>query len=115
MEYSYKSLIIAINDGGKGENHSLRGLLPVSYNLFIRNNINYKSLNIGKMITNQVMKRPMGNFFGRAKNKIIPFSLFIVYFILYEHKSFYPTSTIWAYSMELHFTKVIYFLIINLV
>lgn len=58
-----------MNDGGKGENHSLRGLLPVSYNLFIRNNINYKSLNIGKMITNQVMKRPMGIFFGRAKNK----------------------------------------------
>ena len=31
-----------MNDGGKGENHSIRGLLPVSYNLFIRNNINYK-------------------------------------------------------------------------
>ena len=36
-----------MNDGGKGENHSIRGLLPVSYNLFIRKNINYKSLNIG--------------------------------------------------------------------
>jgi hypothetical protein len=42
VEYSYQALIIAINDGGKGENHLLRGLLPVSYNLFIRNNINYK-------------------------------------------------------------------------
>ncbi|MDD6741476.1 MAG: hypothetical protein PUE09_08255, partial [Prevotella copri] len=102
-------LIIAINDGGKGENHSLRGLLPVSYNLFIRNNINYKSLNIGKMITNQVMKRPMGNFLVEQRTKSSHFSLFIVYYILYEHKSFYPTSTIWAYSMELHFTKVIYF------
>lgn len=37
-----------MNDGGKGENHSLRGLLPVSYNLFIRNNINYKLVNIEK-------------------------------------------------------------------
>nr|DAF82655.1 MAG TPA: hypothetical protein [Caudoviricetes sp.] len=26
-----------MNDGGKGENHSLRGLLPVSYNLFKKN------------------------------------------------------------------------------
>lgn len=69
MEYSHQSLIIAINDGGKGENHSLRGLLPVSYNLFIRNNINYKSLNIGKMITNQVMKRPMGNFLVEQRTK----------------------------------------------
>lgn len=58
-----------MNDGGKGENHSLRGLLPVSYNLFIRNNINYKSLNIGKMITNQVMKRPMGNFLVEQRTK----------------------------------------------
>ena len=58
-----------MNDGGKGENHSLRGLLPVSYNLFIRNNINYKSLNIGKMIKNQVMKRPMGNFLVEQRTK----------------------------------------------
>ena len=58
-----------MNDGGKGENHSIRGLLPVSYNLFIRKNINYKSLNIGKMITNQVMKRPMGNFLVEQRTK----------------------------------------------
>ena len=58
-----------MNDGGKGENHSFRGLLPVSYNLFIRKNINYKSLNIGKMITNQVMKRPMGNFLVEQRTK----------------------------------------------
>nr|DAM80618.1 MAG TPA: hypothetical protein [Caudoviricetes sp.] len=25
-----------MTDGGKGENHSLRGLLPVSYNLFFK-------------------------------------------------------------------------------
>lgn len=58
-----------MNDGGKGENHFLRGLLSVSYNLFIRNNVNYKSLNIGKMITNQVMKRPMGNFLVEQRTK----------------------------------------------
>ena len=58
-----------MNDGGKGENHSIRGLLPVSYNLFIRKNINYKSLNIGKMITNQVMNRPMGNFLVEQRTK----------------------------------------------
>ena len=69
VEYSFQTLIVSKNDGGKGENHSLRGLLPVSYNLFIRNNINYKSLNIGKMITNQVMKRPMGNFLVEQRTK----------------------------------------------
>ena len=58
-----------MNDGGKGENHSIRGLLPVSYNLFIRKNINYKSLNIENMITNQVMKRPMGNFLVEQRTK----------------------------------------------
>nr|DAI06727.1 MAG TPA: hypothetical protein [Caudoviricetes sp.] len=31
-----------MNDGGKGENHSLRGLLPVSYNLFKRKILIYK-------------------------------------------------------------------------
>nr|DAU36132.1 MAG TPA: hypothetical protein [Caudoviricetes sp.] len=31
-----------MTDGGKGENHSLRGLFPVSYNLFKKENINLK-------------------------------------------------------------------------
>ncbi len=57
------------NDGGKGENHSERGLFPVSYNLFLRNNINYNSLNIENMITNQVMKRPMGKFLVEQRTK----------------------------------------------
>lgn len=55
--------------GVRGENHSERGLFPVSYNLFLRNNINYNSLNIEDMITNQVMKRPMGNFLVEQRTK----------------------------------------------
>ena len=36
---------------------------------FLRNNINYNSLNIENMITNQVMKRPMGKFLVEQRTK----------------------------------------------
>jgi hypothetical protein len=42
VEYSYQALIVSMTDGGKGENHSLGDLLPVSYNLFKKENINFK-------------------------------------------------------------------------